>query len=87
MEFKSNLTLSGYPAGTINGRLGVEWYDPADEPGQGSPMAGMFGKIGGFLSRQSQSPSPAKGAQPVARVQAKTAVKIDPIVEVAGLHR
>jgi len=84
MEFKSNLTLSGYPAGTVTGRLGVEWYSPFDEQSSGVIGKSLW-KLGGLLEKHT-TPTPKVG-QPVARVQARTSVKIDPIIEVEGLRR
>lgn len=78
MEFKSNLTLSGFAAGTINGRLGVEWYVPTES------KPGLFNTLSGILA-QSVTTNAVKREQPIARVKGRTAVRIDPPVEVEGL--
>jgi len=59
-------------------RLGVEWYVPTES------KPGLFNTLSGILA-QSVTTNAVKREQPIARVKGRTAVRIDPPVEVEGL--
>lgn len=75
-EFKANLTLCGFPGGTITGRLGVHWLDPQQLE---DPMHSFLGKISRILTTETaEQHRPIRTLEP-ARLRSKFGRRIDPV--------